>query len=180
MCFHVKLVPLFFDGSCANITAVPDHCTIFTQKAGSESLLIQITETLFIDDEDLQLDFIRSSGPGGQNVNKVCTAVQLRYDVAQSKALSDELRQRLIKIAGNRMTERGVLVIKARRFRSQDKNRKDAFQRLVDLIRRATVRPKARRKTKPAPAANERRLLTKKKRSETTRRRRVVRLTSEP
>jgi ribosome-associated protein len=100
--------------------------------------------------------------------------------VAQSAALSDELRQRLMKIAGSKMTENGVLVIKARRFRSQDQNRKDAFQRLADLIRRAAVRPKARRKTKPSPAARERRLSTKKQRSEIKRRRRAVQLPHEP
>ncbi len=143
-------------------------------------MLIQITETLFITEEEIQLDFIRSAGPGGQNVNKVCTAVQLRFNVAQSAALSDELRHRLMKIAGSKMTENGVLVIKARRFRSQDKNRKDAIQRLVDLIRRAAVKPKTRRKTKPSPAAKERRLSTKKQRSEIKRRRRAVQLPNEP
>lgn len=141
--------------------------------------MIQITETLFISADEIQLDFIRSSGPGGQHVNKVSTAVQLRFNVRQSNTLTDEIRQRLIRIAGRKMTEEGVLVIKARRFRSQDKNRKDAIDRLVELIRKATVKPRPRRKTRPSPAVRQRRLSTKKKRSELKRRRRPVKLSED-
>ena len=136
--------------------------------------MIRITETLFIDENEIQLDFIRSSGPGGQHVNKVATAVQLRFNVHQSASLSAEIRDRLRHIAGKKMTEDGILVIKAGRFKSQEQNRKDAIARLIELIRQASIKPKPRRKTRPSPAARERRLSAKKKRSEIKRRRRGV------
>jgi ribosome-associated protein len=136
--------------------------------------MLQITPTLAIDESELEERFVRASGPGGQNVNKVATAVQLRFDVERSAELNDEIRGRLRALAGSRLTSDGVLVIDARTFRTQAENREAARDRLIDLIRRALVRPKRRRKTRPSAASKERRLTSKKSRSETKRARRSV------
>ena len=136
--------------------------------------MIHITSDIAIDEREIQQTFIRASGPGGQNVNKVATAVQLRFDVAHSPSLPDDVRERLIRLAGRRMTEDGVLIIEARRFRTQDRNRQDAIDRLVALIRRASETPKPRRKTKPTRVSKEQRLEAKRRRSERKRTRQSV------
>jgi len=136
--------------------------------------MIRITPTISIDDREIKEDFIRASGPGGQNVNKVATAVQLRFDVFHSPSLPHDVRKRLIRLGGRRITEDGVLIIKARRFRSQERNRQDAVERLVRLIRKACERPKIRRKTRPTLASRRRRLEIKHRRGKTKRMRRPV------
>ncbi len=127
--------------------------------------MIRITATIAIDEREIAESFIRSSGPGGQNVNKLATAVQLRFDVRHSRFLPDEVRARLEKLAGRRLTRDGVLVITAERHRTQERNRQDARERLVALIRQAAIRPKPRRATKPTAGSRERRIQTKKRRS---------------
>lgn len=127
--------------------------------------MIEITPSLHIDESELQIDFIRASGPGGQNVNKVASAAQLRFNV-RGASLPEEVKARLIHLAGKRITSEGVLLIEAKRFRTQEQNREDAIQRFVELVRKSLIQPKTRKKTRPTAASKEARLQEKKKKAE--------------
>jgi ribosome-associated protein len=128
--------------------------------------MIRITPTISIEKQEVKEEFVRSSGPGGQNVNKVATAVKIRFDVDKSPSLPDDVRKRLKQLAGKRITQAGILVLDARRFRTQEMNRKDGLERLVELIKRASQKPRRRLKTKPTLASKEQRLETKRRRSD--------------
>jgi len=127
--------------------------------------MITVTDAIAIDEREIEERFVRASGPGGQNVNKLSTAVQLRFDVRQSPSLPEAVKARLERLAGRRLTQDGVLVLVAQRHRTQEDNRRDALERLLELIRRAAVAPVRRRPTRPTLGSRERRLESKKQRA---------------
>jgi ribosome-associated protein len=136
--------------------------------------MIRITAKISIDEREIAESFVRASGPGGQNVNKLSTAVQLRFDVRHSPSLAPDVAERLERLAGSRLTRDGVLVIIAQRHRTQARNREDALDRLIDLIRRAATPPVKRRPTKPTKASRERRIEGKKRRADVKKSRRAA------
>ena len=136
--------------------------------------MIRVSPGITIDDSEITFEFIRASGPGGQNVNKVATAVRLTFDIRASRSLPNDVRERLERLAGRRVGAGGVLTILARRHRTQEANRRDAIERLTELVRRSAERPKDRRKTRPSRASRQRRLEAKRLRGQKKARRQAV------
>jgi ribosome-associated protein len=135
--------------------------------------MLEILPGVTISKDELHFEYSRAAGPGGQNVNKVATAVQLRFDARGSPSIPEEWRQRLVRLAGKRLTQDGILVIEARRFRTQEQNRQDALQRLAALLRQASIPSKPRHKTRPTQASQEKRLQAKRRRGLVKRQRRL-------
>ena len=127
--------------------------------------MIQVNQNILLDENEIQEEFVRASGPGGQNVNRVSTAVQLRFDIVNSASLPEDVRRRLLRLGGRRVTRDGILIIDARRFRTQEANRRDARRRLIELVKKAAEKPKPRHKTKPTSASKHKRLAEKQRRS---------------
>jgi len=148
---------------------IPNQRLESTRDSRYASAMLTVTPNLSIDERELQESFVRASGPGGQNINKVATAVQLRFDVQHSPSLPLAVRERLLRLAARRLTSEGVLIIEAKRFRTQEQNRQDARDRLVRLVRQATATPKPRRATRPTITAQQRRLEDKRRRSQAKR-----------
>lgn len=147
---------------------------LFKPFPGYHCPMIYITESIQIDDQEIVLNYIRSSGPGGQNVNKTATSVQLRFNILESQSLPGDVKNRLQKLGGRRVTDEGVLVIEASRYRTQELNRQDALERLTRLVRKAAEKPKSRVATRPSAEEKRKRLNTKKARGEIKRLRRKV------
>ncbi len=141
--------------------------------------MIPITRAITLDEKEIKESFVHAPGPGGQNVNKVASAVQLRFDAQHSPALPKDVRERLIRVAGKRVNRVGIILIEANRYRTREQNRHDARQRLIELIRRAVVKPRVRRTTQPSRAENLQRLENKRRRSESKKTRAPVRLWNE-
>ena len=159
----------------------PSYCAnnILIPHTSDEKKMIHINRDIALSEKEIKLDFIRASGPGGQNVNKVASAVQLRFDVKGSPALTDDVRNRLVRLAGKKMTGDGILIIKAVRFRTQERNRQDAIDRLVKLIGQAAQKPAFRVKTRPSRASRQRRLAGKRLHSRLKKMRRPISTSTE-
>ena len=136
--------------------------------------MLKINSTLSVDENEIIFNFVRASGPGGQNVNKRSTAVQLRFDIMNSPSLSDTVKNKLIKISGSKVSDKGILIIQAHRYRTQGKNRSDSLNRFVNLLQKASQKTKYRKKTKPPLSVNEKRLKIKRRRSIIKKQRRLI------
>ncbi len=153
--------------SAAIVLSLPGPITPTSFDANSRKVMIEVTDRIQISEDELAFEFVRASGPGGQNVNKVSSAVRLRFDAQNSPSLPFDVRQRLIRLAGKRISTEGILMIHAQKFRTQEANRREAVERLVEMIQKASERPEIRRPTRPTAGSKLRRLDAKRRRGQT-------------